>query len=216
MRSNDFRFSAKRAFLTYAQCGDLTVESVRDFLRDDLGATGYCVALEQHQDGNNHIHAYAEWLERLETRDARRFDVGGRHPNIQPVRSRAAVLKYVQKGGDFIGNCEACGDTAGKYGDIIRDATGRSDFLELVVKHHPRDACLYLSGLQQFSQWRWPDERVEYVSPHSTFLEPAGVSDWRVRSLGAEVIYNVLTLALPYPNPKRPSAYDPLTLVVSR
>jgi len=80
-----FRFNAKRAFLTYPQCGDLTKERLLEFLRDERGALWYCVGLEQHEDGGNHLHAYAEWADRLDVRDERHFDVAGQHPNVQSM-----------------------------------------------------------------------------------------------------------------------------------
>lgn len=182
-----FRFSAKRAFLTYAQCGELTKERVLEFLRDSRGAAWYSVGLEQHEDGGNHIHAYAEWLARVDTTDCTHFDVDGRHPNVQPVRSRTAVLEYVKKGGDYIGNCAALSSTTTRYGDIIRDAGGRTDFLERVVQHDPRGACYGLPQLQQFALWRWPDEKPQYVPSYTSFVEPEQLTAWRAENLDVEV-----------------------------
>jgi len=194
-----FRFNAKRAFLTYPRTGDLAAQSLLDFLRDTRGAIWYCVALEQHEDGGNHLHAYAEWAERLDVRDERYFDLDGCHPNIQSVRNRTSVLKYIQKGGDYIGNCETSSSTTTRYGELIERATGASDFLGLVVQHHPRDAVLHLERVQQFAEWRWSKERVEYVSPYETFLEPGQLTEWKNTNLGEVGI--VLSLLHP-PTPK--------------
>ena len=92
-----FRFNAKRVFLTYPQCGELTRERVRDTLVQTHGAKHYCVARESHSDGNYHIHAYGEWDGPFSSRDVRIFDVDGCHPNIQPVRSAKRVLDYIRK-----------------------------------------------------------------------------------------------------------------------
>lgn len=182
-----FRFNAKRVFLTYAQCGTLTADALLAFLRDDRGAAWYCVGLEQHEDGGNHLHAYAEWLHKLDVRSADHFDLGGLHPNVQPVRNRTNVLKYVQKGGDYVGNVEATSDTTTKYGDILRDSAGRDDFLERVVQHYPRDAALCINRLQEFALWKWPDEVAPYVPSHTTFVEPAALTEWKRENMTLEI-----------------------------
>jgi len=173
-----FRFNAKRAFLTYPRCGDLTKEQLLEFLRDDRGALWYCVGLEQHEDGGNHLHAYAEWADRLDVRDERHFDVAGQHPNIQSVRNRASVLKYCQKGGDYIGNCEATSSTTVRYGQLIADSRGPDEFLAGVIQHYPRDAVLHLERVQQFAAHYWREERAPYVPSYTSFDEPAGLLNW--------------------------------------
>jgi len=194
-----FRFNAKRAFLTYPRTGDLSAERLLSFLRDDRGAAWYCVALEQHEDGGNHLHAYAEWTGRLDVRDERHFDLDGCHPNIQSVRNRTSVLKYVQKGGDYIGNCETSSSTTTRYGELIERATGAADFLGLVVQHHPRDAVLHLERVQQFADWRWAAERPEYVPSYTTFTEPRGLSDWKNLNMEEVSKYPFLLYVPPLP-----------------
>jgi len=173
-----FRFNAKRVFLTYPQCDGLSKQRVLEFLRDERSAVWYCVGMEDHKDGGDHIHAYAVWHKRLDVCDERYFDVDGFHPNVQPVRNPTRVLRYCQKGGDHIGNCEAVSATAVRYGEIIRDASGVDDFLDRVVQHHPRDIVLHLERVQQFANWKWADKRVEYVPEHTTFSLPQTMSDW--------------------------------------
>jgi len=175
-----FRFNAKRAFLTYPRSGGLTKERVLEFLRDDRGAAWYCVGLEQHEDGGDHLHAYAEWVDRINVRDATHyFDVDGHHPNFQPVRNKAHVLAYVQKGGDYCGNMAAEGGASSRYGDIVADATGARDFLERVIQHHPRDAVLHLERIKYFAAKRWPKESVGHVPRFTEFEEPLALKQWR-------------------------------------
>jgi len=174
-----FRFNAKRVFLTYPQCGDLTSARLCEYLRDTRGAAWYCVGLEQHEDGGNHLHAYAEWLHRLDVREATYFDVDGQHPNIQSVRNKTHVLKYVQKAGDYVGNCEVPSSTTVGYGDLIRQSGGVREFLEGVVQQHPRDAVLHWQRIQEFARDRWPEERAEYVPAFTEFAEPAILKQWR-------------------------------------
>ena len=49
-----------------------------------------------------HYHCYLERKLRFQTRDVRRFDIGGHHPNIRVVRQRAGAIEYAAKDGDFV------------------------------------------------------------------------------------------------------------------
>lgn len=199
-RPRDFRFNATRAFLTYPQCGELSKERLLEFLRDERGAAWYCIGLEQHQDGRNHLHAYVEFGSRLHTRDARHFDVDGQHPNIQPVRSANRVIRYVQKGGDYIGNIEPKGSNAVSYGAILQQATGVDDFLQLVVEHHPRDAILNHERLLSFARHRWGEPRTEYIPTYTTFRDHSGLNEWVTRNI--EPYVATATASAPvHPNP---------------
>lgn len=189
-----FRFNAKRAFLTYPRSGDLTKEQLLEFLRDERGCLWYCVGLEQHEDGGNHLHAYAEWADRLDVRDERHFDLAGQHPNIQSVRNRASVLKYVQKGGDYIGNCEATSSTTTRYGSIIEQSTGVDDFLARVVQQYPRDAVLHLERVRHFAEWRFREERAPYIPSYEGFVVPSGVSDWVETNLQDVGLYPLMPI----------------------
>lgn len=192
-----FRFNAKRAFLTYPRSGDLTKERLLQFLRDDRGALWYCVGLEQHEDGGNHLHAYAEWANRLDVRDERHFDLDGHHPNVQSVRNRTSVLKYCQKGGDYIGNCEASSTTTTRYGAIIQESNGASDFLERVVRDDPRGAAHHLQNLQYFADWRWGAQRAEYVPSYTTFNATEGLLDWVGTNLSNVGLYPLMPILAP-------------------
>lgn len=150
--------------------------------------SGIALAWNSTRGGGDHLHAYAEWADRLDVRDERHFDVDGQHPNVQPVRNRASVLKYCQKGGDFVGNCEATSSTTVRYGDLVRSAGGRRDFLEQVVQHYPRDAVLHLERVQQFAEWRWPEERVAYIPSHTTFRDEGALVNWKAENLDVEVL----------------------------
>jgi hypothetical protein len=177
---DSFRFCAKRVFLTYPQSEGLTKERLLEHLVGPLRARWACVALEQHEGGGNHLHAYAEWYnQRVDTRDCRYFDLDGRHPNISAVGSKARVLAYVQKGGDYIGNIESSTSTTVRYGEIIETSSGRADFLGAVTQSYPRDACLHYAQLEYFAERTWPDEKPEYTPTHTTFVEPDGLAEWK-------------------------------------
>ena len=102
--SAEFRVRAKRILLTYSQ-----VESNFDHqelvrLIGRLGARG-CICRELHRNGGVHYHALLVFDSAYHTRDAHRFDVGGTHPNIQPIRwTPRRAYEYVQKDGDIIYN----------------------------------------------------------------------------------------------------------------
>lgn len=188
MSPPNFRINAKRYFLTYPQCGELTRESVRDMLVSTHGAQYYCVARESHSDGNYHIHAYGEWCGPFSSRDVRIFDVDGCHPNIQPVRSTKRVLEYILKDdGDAISNVQPM-DGGGRvsYGTILGEANSRDDFLARVASSHPRDYVVFHQRLREFCDARYPEERVEYVPRWTEFDEPAGLREWKL-SLEEEV-----------------------------
>lgn len=186
--ASNFRFNAKRVFLTYPQCGDLSRESVRDLLVSTHGAQYYCVARESHRDGNNHIHAYGEWASAFSTRDVRIFDLDGHHPNIQPVRSSRRVLEYIQKAdSDVLANVESLDGGRVHYGSILAEAESRDDFLARVAERYPRDYVLSHGRLREFCDAKYPAPRVEYVPRYNEFAnEPAELGEWKL-SLEEEV-----------------------------
>lgn len=188
MSPPNFKFNAKRVFLTYPQCGELTREQVRDLLVQTHGAQYYCVARESHRDGNNHIHAYGEWCGAFCSRDVRIFDVGGQHPNIQPVRSAKRVLEYILKDdSEPLSNVQPLeGGGRVSYGAILSEAEGRDDFLARVASSYPRDYVLQYGRLQEFCNARYPEVEAEYVPRWTEYDEPDGLREWKL-SLMEEV-----------------------------
>lgn len=181
MTDGSFRFNAKRIFLTYPQCGDLTKETVYEFL---CGLGARCVVgAESHGDGGRHLHAYGEWESKYHTRDPRKFDVNGQHPNIQPVRNRNAVVDYVKKEGDYCGNLEADGHV-GRYADLV-EATSREEFWTLVTAKYPRDYVLALDKLQAFCEHKFGHRTEDYVGRFSRFRETDELKGWRDSELGS-------------------------------
>jgi len=64
----------------------------------------YCVAREEHEDKNHHIHAVLKYTTRTNIKDARYFDYKGHHPNFGPVRNIPNAVAYCKKEGKFIEN----------------------------------------------------------------------------------------------------------------
>lgn len=95
-----FKFDSQSFFLTYAQC-DLEIQTLYDWLAS-LQTLVWCrIAKEKHADGQPHLHAVGRYQKRVQTRNARHFDIQGFHPNIQGVRSVLKSLAYVAKDGEF-------------------------------------------------------------------------------------------------------------------
>lgn len=107
-----FKFDSRSFFVTYPQSGELTPQQVLDHLGTVGVLTWARAALEQHEDGSPHIHAIEQWDRRVQTRNERFLDVGGKHPNIQSPRQLQAAIRYVSKDGQFtdIGAVPAAGD----------------------------------------------------------------------------------------------------------
>lgn len=98
-------YAVKQWFLTYPQCGDLSKEQVLDHLKTIDTVQEYVIALELHQDGHPHLHAFVKFETGVLTRHATPiFDVQGKHGNYQAVRSCINVIKYCTKEDDYISN----------------------------------------------------------------------------------------------------------------
>lgn len=98
-KDGKFRFCASSVFLTYPQC-NLSIHQVMDFLLSKK-ANVIVVAQEHHKDGNPHIHAYAEFKVKIDTKTERYFDLKGFHPNIAKPISKFYVIRYITKKKDF-------------------------------------------------------------------------------------------------------------------
>lgn len=86
--------------LTYPQC-TLTKDQAYNHLisltTGSLTVSRILIAVESHEDGNPHIHAYIQWSGKPCIRNERFFDINGFHPNIQPCRSPRNWIKYCTK-----------------------------------------------------------------------------------------------------------------------
>lgn len=105
---NTFRFNARNIFLTYSTIERFTStdpvsfqSAVATILRSFGSCTGV-VAIEQHANGEHHIHACARFSRKLDICRPDAFDVFNVHPNIQPARKFDAVLTYCKKDKNFI------------------------------------------------------------------------------------------------------------------
>lgn len=106
-----FRFDGVLFFLTYPQSGDLEWQTVISHLESIKQLSWARICKEQHQDGTPHLHVVGKFSSRVKSSNCRLFDVSGKHPNVQSVRSIPAALKYVSKDGQFfdVGTVPAVG-----------------------------------------------------------------------------------------------------------
>lgn len=96
-----FQFDGVRFFLTYPQSGDLQWQDVISHLESIKPLSWARICKEQHESGEPHLHVVGQFSARVKSSNCRVFDVAGKHPNIQSVKSVTASLKYVSKDGEF-------------------------------------------------------------------------------------------------------------------
>ena len=85
-----YRLQAKQVFLTYPKC-EATKEELADHLGSLRETTRLVVAEEKHADGTPHLHAYVNYVKKLDTTNPRFFDYKDNHPNVQKAQSPQAV-----------------------------------------------------------------------------------------------------------------------------
>lgn len=101
-----FRLKGKGLYLTYPQ-NDTTKEEVleraKELWKDNLNE--YVIAIEDHKDGNPHLHCYFKLENEINYKNFKKLDwLGGKHGNYQIQRSPKHVLSYCIKDGDYIAN----------------------------------------------------------------------------------------------------------------
>jgi len=181
----EFRFNAKKVFLTYAQCGEMTKEDVYYTIAEQYPVGRYALAEEKHADEGRHIHAFFEFTRKIDKRNSDCFNVNDgekqHHPNIKLLgRGKAneeRVLEYIAKE-------DVCPLTniAPKltWGEIKDQAQDAAEYLALVEKHYPRDAALAWDRLKSYAEQRYnasdPNTITEY-QPHEGYLVPYELSE---------------------------------------
>lgn len=96
-----FKFDSTSFFLTYPQ-SDLDNQHVIDAINAICELEWARACRELHEDGQPHTHVVGKFKRRFQSRNERIFDIQGRHPNIQPIRSIPRAIDYVSKDGDYI------------------------------------------------------------------------------------------------------------------
>lgn len=100
MAPSTFKFDSQTAFLTYPHC-ELEHAVIVEALKRVKDIAWARVCSELHEDGSPHRHVVVKFVSRVQSRNSRIFDVCGKHPNLQSVRSISKSLAYVAKDGEF-------------------------------------------------------------------------------------------------------------------
>lgn len=173
-----FRFQARYALLTYAQCGDLDGFRVMDML-SGLGAE-CIIGREVHEDGGLHLHCFIHFERQFRSRRIDIFDVDGRHPNITASKGAPwGGYDYAIKDGDVIcGGLERPEEPGAKRvakdwaaWSEITNARDRDHFWELVHHLDPKAAACNHGQLAKYADWRFATKPPVYASPDGiTFI----------------------------------------------
>lgn len=184
-----FRLNARKVFLTYPQSGDVSHSSLQAFL---LGHGSCYSCKEQHQDGTPHIHAFLDFGRKRDIRDERIFDFEGLHPNIQPVRDPGAVIKYIEKNGDVLGDRpeSSAKNQKMQLTALIGESTTRAEFVDGFARICPRDYILYSERIEEFASKRFAVEAPVILRKVNEFRVPNELTEWVSRNL--------------FPSPERP------------
>lgn len=178
---SSFRFQARYALLTYAQCGDLDPFAVVNHLAE-LGAE-CIIGRENHSDGGLHLHAFVDFGRKYRTRNTRAFDVEGCHPNVSPSRGTPEEgYDYAIKDGDVVaGGLERpAGSGLASNGDVwpeIINAKDESEFWSLCESLAPRALVTQFTQLRAFAAWKFPPIRVPYETPEGIIIDTSWVAE---------------------------------------
>jgi len=180
----DFLFSAKNAFLTFAQC-PIDKAKALVLLSEKRPIQEYVIAEEFHQDGGRHLHCFLQFASKLTTRNPRYFDLVSNdqtyHPNITKPRSVKNVVAYIEKDGEFLvsnGIEELL--TKKSWGQIRAEATSVVEYLHRIEKHYPRDYALNYERLKLYAEATWKDPKEPFEPIFTNFLNvPDICEDWR-------------------------------------
>jgi len=191
MAPSEFRFAAKYGLFTYAQCGDLDPFAVVDHFAS-LGSE-CIIGREDHADGGTHLHAFAMWESKFNSRDARKFDVCGHHPNV--VAGYGTPEKgwdYATKDGEIVGgglerpSRNGVGEAASKWSEIVASETAEQ-FWDATARLDPRALCCSFVSLEKFVAWKYRPLPTEYESPEGVTFDTGELGqlpDWVDSNLG--------------------------------
>uniref|UniRef100_A0A8A4XCC3 Replication-associated protein n=1 Tax=Emberiza spodocephala Genomoviridae sp. TaxID=2814950 RepID=A0A8A4XCC3_9VIRU len=191
---SSFKFQARYVLLTYAQCGDLDPWVVSNHL-SSLGAE-CIIGREDHSDGGIHLHAFVDFGRRFSTRDVTKFDVGGRHPNIEPSKGRPwAGYDYAIKDGDVVaGGLERPAESGGsklpanaeRWAQIVAAET-RDEFWRLLAELDPGAMVRSFTQCRAYAEHRYRTVREAYSTPPGIVVEGerlAELGQWVESNLG--------------------------------
>lgn len=186
-----FQFKRRFALVTYAQCGDLDPFKVSDLFSD---LHGECIiGREDHEDGGVHLHAFVDFGREFSTRDPRKFDVEGHHPNVLPgKKTPEKMYDYATKDGDIVaGGLErpdgsSISSTSDPWSRIIM-AENRDEFFTLCRDLAPRALACSFTSLSKYADWKYRVDREPYSTPDGYVFSTDGypeLDEWVQENLG--------------------------------
>lgn len=175
---------------TYAQAGpDFDYWAVVDML-GSMGAE-CIIGRESHADGGIHFHVFTDFGRLFSSRKTDIFDVGGKHPNIQPIgRTPAKAFDYACKDGDIVagGLGRPGGDAdfdADSFWDSATHCGSADEFLHFCDQLAPRDLIRGFPAFRAYSNWKWNDRALAYDQPNGVEFntsEAEGIDEWLAQS----------------------------------
>lgn len=174
-----FLLRAKYILLTYSQVDEdvFRWQQVRNIIHEFGGRCR--IGRELHSNGGVHFHAFCIKDARFVTRNARKFDVEGFHPNIERINGTPEkVWKYVAKDGNLVHDDipepplgrskQAKADNV--WTTAYETAVNSEDFINQVLKGDTRRAACAFNGVFGTATWLYPK------IPFSDYTPPSNLS----------------------------------------
>lgn len=178
-----FRFNAKHAFLTFAQC-PVTKEVAMAVMIEKFadGLKAYLISEELHQDGSPHLHMLLSSSSKWDTLSCRFFDmeVDGvvYHPNVVSPKALNQCRAYIKKKGVFV-ESEAEEKEPSAWTKIVEDSVDALDFMAKVRAADPRNYVLQHERLEYYANKAFAPVTAPYVPPaDQVFTLPMDLTDW--------------------------------------
>lgn len=182
-----FNFSAKKAFLTYAQCPVSPADAIA-ILEQRKPLTSYIICQEEHAEADAegahglHLHVGLIFTTKLQTRNERYFDlvVGGTtyHPNWQSLKSTKGTYTYLHKSpiGEVLEK-DWPQTKPNPYAKALESET-KEEFLQSIRDSDPRSYCLNLERLEYCANRIYQTPIPDYTPRFDEFDTPPEVLDW--------------------------------------
>lgn len=214
-----FRCNVRNFFVTYPQSGTLTKQEVLAFFQNKFGARirFITIAKEAHQDGTPHIHVNLGLTNKYDCSNARAFDIGNYHPNIQPTRNVHDAEDYLRKDDEplTVGDIPVANTPATQTDwaevllypesydptniQVITNSNNQDEFLTNALAAEPLVVIKSFSNFQSFATWKYRATTEPYSSGYELgdyridALTECGFMDWYSESFCA-------------PRPERPKS----------
>lgn len=163
-----FRLSARNVFLTFPRTS-IKFDDYNRYLAENTQLQGYKLCSERHDDGGLHLHALLCYKDKLHTRNARYWDWNGEHPNVQSVKNKEDVIRYIEKEPvELAGNL----NVKRTWGEILCEAETFEGFMEAVKSGYPRDFVLHYNKIETFGEIYFNKKVCDYIPEYTVFVIP--------------------------------------------